>query len=67
LYSCICWSRDLYDISRAKINGEVCSFEEVLKHLKEQCLPVIIISKEFVVIKTEDDDIKDNVFILFNN
>lgn len=55
---------DLYVISLDKLNGEVCSSEEAFLHLKEQYMPVIILGNDFAVIKSENEESKDNIIIL---
>ena len=57
---------DVLVLSLDKINGETCSYSEALKHLNEQYMPVIIIGENAVIIKAENEDVKDNIFILFN-
>ena len=57
-------SGDVLVISLEKINGETCSYKEALNHLKEQYMPVIIIGEKLVIIKSENEDSKDNIFVL---
>lgn len=55
---------DVYVISLFKIDGEICSYKEAISHLQEQYMPVIIISDDYVIIKSESNELKDNIFIL---
>ena len=55
---------DVYVISLFKIDGEICSYKEAISHLQEQYMPVIIIADDYVVIKSEGNELKDNIFIL---
>ena len=48
-----------------KIDGENCLFEDAIVHLSEQYMPVIVITDNYVIIKSECDSTKDNIFILF--
>ena len=57
-------SSNVYIISLIKIEGETCSYKDAISHLGEQNMPVIIIMDNYVIIKTESDDGKDNIFIL---
>ena len=56
--------KDLYVISLDKLNGEVCTSEEAFSHLKDQYMPVIIIGDDFAVIKSENEEGKDNIIVL---
>ena len=55
---------DVYIISLMKLNGEYCCYEQAIEHLKEQYMPVIIIGDEISIIKTENEDLKENIFVL---
>ena len=55
---------NVYIISLMKLNGEYCSYEQAIEHLKEQYMPVIIIGDEISIIKTENEDLKENIFVL---
>ena len=57
-------SKDVYVISLSKIEGEFCPYEEAIAHLNCQYMPVIIIADNYVIIKSEDGDSKDNIFVL---
>lgn len=57
-------SCNVYVISLLKIGGEICLYKEAISHLDEQYMPVIIIADNYVIIKTESDGLKDNIFIL---
>ena len=56
---------NVYVISMEKIDGENCLFEDAIVHLSEQYMPVIVITDNYVIIKSECDSTKDNIFILF--
>ena len=56
---------DVYVVSLYKIGGEICSYKQAVAHLSEQYMPVIIIADNHVIIKSECDSTKDNIFILF--
>ena len=45
----------VYIISLDKINGEYLLYSEAINHLINQYMPVILISDNFVIIKTEDE------------
>ena len=55
---------NVYIISLLKLNGECCSYEQAIEHLKEQYMPVIIIGDEISIIKTENEGLKENIFVL---
>ncbi|MBQ9124801.1 MAG: hypothetical protein IJY14_03825 [Acholeplasmatales bacterium] len=55
---------DVLLISLDKINGETCSYKEAINHLNEQYMPVIIIGQNTAIIKSENEDEKDNILIL---
>ena len=45
----------VYIISLDKINGEYLLYNDAINHLINQYMPVILISDNFVIIKTEDE------------
>ena len=57
-------SKDVYVISLSKIEGEFCPYKKAIAHLNDQYMPVIIIADNYVIIKSEDGDSKDNIFVL---
>ena len=60
-------SGDVYIVSLEKISGETCPYKEALIHLNEQYMPVIIIGENTVIIKTENEDTRDNIFVLMKS
>ena len=46
----------VYIISLDKINGEYLLYSEAINHLINQYMPIILISDNFVIIKTEDNE-----------
>ena len=60
-------SGDVYIVSLEKIYGETCPYKEALIHLNEQYMPVIIIGENTVIIKSENEDSKDNIFVLMKS
>ena len=46
----------VYFISLDKINGEYLLYSEAINHLINQYMPIILISDNFVIIKTEDNE-----------
>lgn len=59
--------KNVYIISLGKLEGELCKNDEAINHLKEQYMPVIIIDNDIVIIKSENEESKNNIFILKKN
>lgn len=57
-------SGNVYVISLLKIDGEICLYKEAVSHLNEQYMPVIIIADNYIIIKSESGELKDNIYIL---
>ena len=58
---------NVYVISMLKIDGEYCSIKDAIDILNEQYMPVIVISDNYVIIKSECDGSKNNIMILSKN
>ena len=58
---------NVYVISMLKIDGENCSIKDAIDILNEQYMPVIVISDNYVIIKSECDGSKNNIMILSKN
>ena len=55
---------NVYIISLLKIGGEICPYKQAIAHLSEEYMPIIIIADSHIIIKSECDNAKDNIFIL---